>query len=59
MIRLYLNAYRPAELSELYDALHTACTTLVHTSKSHPVSDLEEALAYLAGYIDAKGDSVK
>ena len=59
MIRLYLNTYRSAELSELYNALRIACTMLVHISKSHPVSDLEEALTYLAGYIDAKGDSDK
>lgn len=57
MIRLYLNSYKPAELCQLYNALHVARNMIPDTDKSHPVSDLDEVLSYLSGYMDAKGDS--
>lgn len=59
MIRLYLKAYKPDELCQLYNALHVARSTIPDDGKSYPISDLDEALSYLSGYLDAKGDSGK
>lgn len=59
VIRLYLKAYKPVELAQLYQALHMARAMLSGAVKSHPVCDLDEALVYLAGYMDAKGESAK
>lgn len=57
MIRLYLRNYKPLELAQLYNALHTARAELAEAG--NPVKDLDDALVYISGYIDAKGDSGK
>lgn len=59
MIRLYLKAYKPVELCQLYNALHVARNMIPDAGKSHPAADLDEVLSYLSGYMDAKGDSDK
>lgn len=55
MIRLYLRNYKPLELAQLYNALHTARAELAESG--NPVKDLDEALTYITGYMDAKGDT--
>lgn len=57
MNRLYLRNYKPLELVQLYNALHKARAELMETG--NPVKDLDEALTYITGYMDAKGDSDK
>lgn len=59
MIRLFLDNYKSVELAQLYQALHMARAMLSYAVKSNAVSDLDEALNYIAGYIDAKDDSSK
>lgn len=59
MIRLYLKNYKPAELIQLYNALSQARTTVKADVLTNTVKDLDEALQYISGYIDAKGDSAK
>lgn len=59
MIRLYLKAYKPAELVQLYNALSLARTTVKADVPTNSAKDLDEALQYLSGYMDAKGDSAK
>lgn len=59
MIRLYLNAYKPVELVQLYNALSVARATVSSPALSHVASDLDEVMVYLSGYMDAKGESVK
>lgn len=59
MIRLYLNNYKESELRTLYKALSGARSAVDTAAPSNPMKDLDEALHYMDGYIDAKGDSVK
>ena len=59
MIRLYLNSYKPAELVQLYNALSLARTMVKSGVPTNTVKDLDEALQYMSGYMDAKGDSAK
>lgn len=59
MIRLYLKAYKPAELVQLYNALTVARATVSSPAQSHVASDLDEIIVYLSGYMDAKGESEK
>lgn len=56
MIRLYLNAYKPTDLSDLYNVLTVAAGMCAPTSRAK--YDIEEALVYLTGYSDAKFDAV-
>lgn len=59
MIRLYLKNYRAAELVQLYNALSLARSAVKADVPTNPSKDLDEVMQYLAGYIDAKGDSGK
>ena len=59
MIRLFLKNYKEHELRVLRDALADARATVATDTPSNPMNDLDEALLYLCGYIDAKGDSAK
>ena len=59
MIRLFLKNYKEHELRMLYNALADARATVATDTPSNSMKDLDEALLYLCGYIDAKGDSAK
>lgn len=59
MIRLYLKNYKPAELVQLYNALSLARTMVKADVLANTAKDLDEALHYMSGYMDAKGDSGK
>ena len=59
MIRLYLKSYKPVELVQLYNALTVARAAVSSPAQSHVVSDLDEIMVYLSGYMDAKGESAK
>lgn len=59
MIRLYLKNYKDFELRTLYNALSVARSAVETAMPSNPMKDLDEALNYMDGYIDAKGDSAK
>lgn len=59
MIRLYLKNYKPAELEQLYNALWLARTRVEADVSTNTAKDLDEALQYMSGYMDAKGDSGK
>lgn len=59
MIRLYLKNYKPAELVQLYNALSLARTMVKGDVQTNTAKDLDEALQYMSGYMDAKGDSAK
>lgn len=59
MIRLYLNNYKLAELVQLYNALSLARTMVKADVLANTAKDLDEALQYMSGYMDAKGDSGK
>lgn len=59
MIRLYLKNYKPAELVQLYNALSLARTMVKADVLANTTKDLDEALQYMSGYMDAKGDSGK
>lgn len=59
MIRLYLKNYKPAELVQLYNALSFARTMVKADVPTNTAKDLDEALQYMFGYMDAKGDSGK
>lgn len=59
MIRLYLNSYKSAELVQLHNVLSLARDAVASPTPSHVASDLDEILAYLTGYIDARGGSVE
>ena len=59
MIRLYLKNYKHVELVQLYNALWRARNMVKADIPTNPANDLDEALQYLSGYLDAKGDSVK
>lgn len=59
MIRLYLKNYKPAELVQLYNALSLARTMVKADVLANTAKDLDEALQYMSGYMDAKGDSGK
>ena len=59
MIRLYLKNYKPAELVQLYNALSLARTMDKANVPTNMAKDLDEALQYISGYMDAKGDSAK
>lgn len=59
MIRLYLKNYKPAELVQLYNALSLARTMVKADVLANTAKDLDEALQYMFGYMDAKGDSGK
>ena len=59
MIRLYLKNYKPAELIQLYSALALARTMVNSDVPTNTAKDLDEALQYISGYLDAKGDSAK
>lgn len=59
MIRLYLKAYKPYELVQLYNALSLARNMVKADIPTNPAKDLDEVLQYISGYMDAKGDSAK
>lgn len=59
MIRLYLKNYKPAELVQLYNALSLARSVVKSGVPINSAKDLDEALQYMSGYMDAKGDSAK
>lgn len=59
MIRLYLKNYKPVELVQLYNALTVARAAVSSPATSHVVSDLDEIMVCLFGYMDAKGESEK
>lgn len=59
MIRLYLKNYKPAELVQLYNALLLARTMVKADVSKNTEKDLDEALQYISGYMDAKEDSAK
>lgn len=59
MIRLYLNNYKSAELVQLYNVLSLARTMVKADVPTNTAKDLDEALQYMSGYMDAKGDSAK
>ena len=59
MIRLYLKNYKPAELVQLYNALSLARITVKADVPTNTEKDLDGALQYISGYMDAKGDSSK
>lgn len=59
MIRLYLKAYKAAELVQLYNALFLARSVVKADVPTHPAADFDEILSYLSGYMDVKGDSGK
>lgn len=59
MIRLYLKNYKPAELVQLYNVLSLARTMVKADVPTNTAKDLDEALQYISGYTDAKGDSAK
>lgn len=59
MIRLYLKNYKDSELRTLYNALSVARSAVETAMPSNLMKDLDKALNYMDGYIDAKGDSAK
>lgn len=59
MIRLYLKGYKPAELVQLYNALSLARTMVKADVLANTAKDLDEALQYISGYMDAKEYSAK
>lgn len=61
MIRLYLKNYKSAELVHFYNALYETVKAVKAKAgaDSNPSKDLYEALVYLSGYMDAKGDGGK
>lgn len=59
MIRLYLKNYKDYELRTLYNALSVARSAVESATPSSPMKVLDEALHYMDGYMDAKGDSAK
>ena len=59
MIRLYLKNYEESELRTLYNALSGARSAVETATPSNPMKDLDEALDYMDGYMDAKEDSAK
>ena len=59
VIRLYLKDYKPVELVQLYNALALARAAVSSPAPSHVVSDLDDIMVYLSGYMDAKGESAK
>lgn len=59
MIRLYLKNYKETELRTMYNALSGARSAVDTATPSNPMKDLDEALHYMDGYMDAKGDSAK
>ena len=59
MIRLYLKAYKTAELVELYNALSLVRSTLDSNACNNPAKDIDEALVYLSGYMDAREENKK
>ena len=61
MIRLYLKNYKPVELVHFYNALSDVVKIVKAKAgvDSSPSKDLDEALVYLSGYMDAKGDDGK
>lgn len=59
VIRLYLKAYKPAELVQLYNALSLVRAAVSSPAPSHVAADLDEIMVYLLGYMDAKGEYAK
>lgn len=59
MIRLYLKNYKETELRTLYNALSVARSVVETAMPTNPMKDLDEAMNYMDGYIDAKGDAAK
>ena len=59
MIRLYLKAYKTAELVGLYNALSLVRSTLDTNARNNPAKDIDEALVYLSGYMDAREENKK
>lgn len=58
MIQLYLHNYKPHELVDLYNALQLVRSALSPNNIRGAV-DIDSALDYLTGYMDAKGDDGK
>lgn len=56
VIRLFLKNYNVAELNQLYSALAECRGVCIGYPGAavNPVKDLDEALAYISGYIDAR-----
>lgn len=59
MIRMYLKNYKSAELVQLYNAMSLARSMVKGDVQTNPAKDLDEVLQYIAGYMDARGDSAK
>lgn len=59
MIRLYLKNYKPSEMVQFYNALSLARTMVKDDVPTNTAKDLDEALQYMSGHMDAKGDSAK
>lgn len=59
VIRLYLKNYKPVELVQLYNALTVARAAVSSPAQSRVVSDLDEIMVYLSGYMDAREESAK
>lgn len=59
MIRLYLKNYKDYELRTLYNALSGARSAVESATSSSPMKDLDAALHYMDGYMDAKEVSAK
>ena len=57
MIRLFLKNYSDAECVALYNALSIVSRDIVQGTE--PRKDLDSALDYLTGYIDAREDKKK
>ena len=54
MIRLYLKNYKPPELSQLYNAVYIARSSVATDAPNNTTKDLDELLVYLSGYMDGK-----
>lgn len=59
MIRLYLKNYKFSELVQLYNALSLARSAVKGDATSSICKDLDVALLYLNGYMDAKEETGK
>lgn len=56
MIRLLLHGYKPVELVRLHNVLEVARGMVSDTDSAKLTTDLDNAIAFLNGYMDAKGE---
>lgn len=59
VIRLYHKDYKSVELVQFYNALTVACAVVSSPAQSYVVSDLDEIMVYLYGYMDAREEAAK